>query len=188
MSKIDHSLFDASAHALDQVAGPCPQCGGKLVIRHVGKHSFIGCSSYPACDYSKPLKGQESSILKVLDQASCPQCGAPLAVKQGRYGMFIGCTAFPACHYIAEDQDEKDTDTPCPSCHKGELLERVNRFGKTFYSCDQYPHCKYVLNDPPVAQSCPKCGWGLMVKKTLRGKAVLQCPAKGCGHIVEESN
>ncbi|EKE68057.1 topoisomerase DNA-binding C4 zinc finger domain-containing protein [Gallaecimonas xiamenensis] len=186
MSKIDHSLFDADTHALAQIDDPCPDCGGKLQLRHVGKHSFIGCASYPACHYSRPVKGHESAVLKVLDSAPCPQCGAPLAVKQGRYGMFIGCTAFPACHYIADDQDEKDTGTPCPACRHGELLERVNRFGKTFYACNQYPQCKYVLNDPPVAQACPDCGWALMVRRTLKGKAVLQCPVKGCAKVLAQ--
>ncbi|WP_417361715.1 topoisomerase DNA-binding C4 zinc finger domain-containing protein [Gallaecimonas pentaromativorans] len=178
MSKIDHSLFDTHSH--ERVDEACPQCGQALVMRHVGKSSFIGCSGYPGCDYTRPVKGHESAVLKVLDEAPCPQCGAPLAVKQGRYGMFIGCSAFPACHYIAEDQDEKDTGTSCPSCGEGELLERVNRFGKTFYACDRYPKCKYVLNDPPVKEPCPVCGWAVMVRRSQKGREVLRCPVKGC--------
>lgn len=178
MSKIDQSLFRAQEHETLEEA--CPQCGSGLVMRHVGKHSFIGCSGYPSCDYTRPVKGHESAILKVLDEALCPECGSVLAVKQGRFGMFIGCTAFPNCHYIADDKEEKDTGMPCPSCGEGELLERVNRFGKTFFACDQYPKCKYVVNDPPVRESCPECGWGIMVKKSVKGKTLLKCPVKGC--------
>ncbi|WP_406665427.1 topoisomerase DNA-binding C4 zinc finger domain-containing protein [Gallaecimonas sp. GXIMD1310] len=180
MSKIDHSLFDAHEHALEREYEVCPKCGSELVVRHAGKHSFWGCASYPQCDYSRPFKAPEATIMKVLDEAPCPCCHKPLAVKQGRFGMFIGCTGFPECHYIADDSDEKDTGTPCPQCRQGELLERVNRFGKTFYACDRYPKCKYVVNDPPVAVACPTCQWPVMVEKTVKGQRRYCCPVKGC--------
>ena len=35
--------------------GNCPKCGNKLLIKK-GKYGlFIGCSSYPSCDYTKKL-------------------------------------------------------------------------------------------------------------------------------------
>ncbi|MFQ3236205.1 MAG: putative DNA topoisomerase, partial [Paraglaciecola sp.] len=55
MSKIDHSLFATQESTYAEDAGPCQQCGAKLKIRRGKNGPFIGCSDYPACDFSKPL-------------------------------------------------------------------------------------------------------------------------------------
>ncbi|WP_341502633.1 topoisomerase DNA-binding C4 zinc finger domain-containing protein [Gallaecimonas sp. GXIMD4217] len=183
MSKIDHSLFSAHEHALEKEYEVCPQCGSELVVRHSPKGPFLGCASYPKCDYKRALKSQDSQTLKVLDEAPCPQCGKALAVKQGRYGMFIGCTGFPDCHYVADSDEEQDTGLPCPRCNKGELLERVNKFGKRFWGCSRYPGCKFLLNEQPREGQCASCGFGLLVS-TRQGK--LRCADKKCGAIQED--
>ncbi len=60
------------------VLGTCPECGGKIVIRHgrTGKR-FAGCSNYPECrvTYPLPQKGQISPAGEV-----CERCGAPVVV------------------------------------------------------------------------------------------------------------
>ena len=33
--------------------GICPQCGGKLIMRNGKYGSFIGCSNFPNCRYTK---------------------------------------------------------------------------------------------------------------------------------------
>ncbi|MFC3033203.1 topoisomerase DNA-binding C4 zinc finger domain-containing protein [Pseudoalteromonas fenneropenaei] len=183
MSKIDQQLFDVSRHALEREYEVCPQCGAELVIKYSKNGAFLGCGSYPNCDYVRPLHHHDGHVIKQLD-SMCPECAKPLVVRNGRYGMFIGCSGFPACHYIASQQQEVAHQAlpACPKCNKGHLTKRVNKFGKHFYSCERYPQCKYSVNLPPVAQSCEACGWPLLVEKKRGAKTVLQCPQKSCQH------
>ena len=157
----------------------CPLCQQPLVIKSGKSGPFLGCSTYPACSYLKPLHQHETSIVKVLDTERCPKCGKALAVKNGRYGMFIGCTNYPQCDFIVHEQDEQPAAQrlPCPKCKDGQLTERVNKFGKAFWGCDNYPKCKFLLNDTPVAGHCELCHFGLLVEK----KHQLFCADKRCG-------
>mgnify|MGYP000901318299 CR=1 FL=1 len=116
----------------------------------------------------------------VLDGTHCPLCNSSLAVKQGRYGMFIGCTNFPTCEHIEDTNQKDDVGVSCPSCKTGELFEKTNRYGKTFYSCDQYPSCKYVINYPPVNEICPECAWPMLVERKMASGNVHICPQKKC--------
>ncbi|MEC4090360.1 type I DNA topoisomerase [Pseudoalteromonas rubra] len=187
MSKIDHSLFNADQHALEREYEVCPKCGSELVIKHSKSGPFLGCASYPACDYIRAIAHHDNHDIKVLEDSACPLCSEPLVVRNGRYGMFIGCTGYPQCHYIAHDEEpEEAPGPPCPKCHKGTLHKRKNKYGKFFYACDTYPQCKYNVNHPPIAHPCEACGWPVMVQKHRGGKAVLQCPQKVCQHTIEE--
>ncbi|QJR81000.1 hypothetical protein CA267_009515 [Alteromonas pelagimontana] len=178
MSKIDHSLFSAGEHALEHAFGNCPECNNALHIRNSKSGAFLGCSAYPDCQFSKPLHDNQITILKEIDGTACPICGATMAIKKGRYGMFIGCTNFPECHHIEPIKQQEDTKLTCPKCQSGHLLERTNKYGKRFFSCDHYPQCRYVLNFPPVAGPCPKCGWGLLISK----KGQICCPQPMCDY------
>lgn len=176
MSKIDHSLFRADEHALTGVFGDCPDCGKPLRIRNSKKGPFVGCSGYPDCEYSKPLHDTQTTTLKLLEGTACPECGSDMAIKKGRYGMFIGCSNFPECHHIAPIKTQEDTHIHCPACKEGQLIERTNKYGKQFFSCDRYPQCRYVLNSQPVSGPCPECGWGVLIRK----KGKLTCPQAAC--------
>jgi putative DNA topoisomerase len=189
MSKIDHSLFSANQHALEKEYEVCPKCGSELVIRNSKSGPFLGCVSYPTCDFIRSLVQHDTQQIKVLDDSPCPECANPLVVKNGRYGMFIGCTGYPDCHYIAHDEKEPEAESlpPCPKCKKGQLVARSNKFGKTFYSCDSYPSCKYTLNLKPVTHSCPACQWPVMTQKKMANGDVLQCPQKNCSHKITMS-
>lgn len=186
MSKIDPSLFDTDVNGNKE---DCPQCGSELVIKNSKKGLFLGCKSYPDCDYIHPINQKETSEIKILEASLCPECDKPLAIKNGRYGMFIGCTGYPQCNYIVhEDVQPSDNAINCPKCKKGLLTKRNNKYGKVFYSCDTYPTCKYSVNKEPVANECPKCGWSIMLKKDKSVKSVLQCPQKTCQYKVEVEN
>ncbi len=167
--------------------GDCPQCSSPLQLKFVGKNTFIGCTAYPKCDYSQSFNKNEVITLKVIDDSHCLECASQLAVKKGRYGMFIGCTNFPDCHFISTNQTTHDKPqyqpVGCPSCQSGKLHRKQNRFGKFFYACDNYPACKHVENDEPVAKVCPKCQVKMMLKKK---KDVFICVNKKCKHVVNE--
>lgn len=179
MSKIDPDLFSASASSH---AESCPDCGAPLVIRQGKLGAFLGCSTYPACQFLRPLASHSVEIQKVLEGAPCPECGHPLAIKKGRYGLFIGCTQYPLCTHIESSEPTETRDVSCPACGKGHLVSRTSRYGKTFYACDAYPACKYVVNDEPVAGPCPVCGWGILVIRTTRQGQRRCCPQKLCDY------
>ncbi len=186
MSKIDHDLFSAHEHALDKELDTCPECNSELVIRHSQSGPFIGCTKYPACSYTKSLIDHDVQQIKVLDDSFCPDCSELLAVKNGRYGMFIGCTGYPNCLYIVQQDRPEETLPECPKCHKGELVKRSNKSGKTFYSCNAYPDCNYILNQLPLDQKCPSCGWNVLIEKSLSSGKSIQCPQKNCDYKTEQ--
>lgn len=180
MTKTDSGLFKQHEHALEKEDEVCPECGNELAIRNSKSGPFIGCTNYPACKFIRNLGDHQVNTIKVLDKPACPECENPLAVKNGRYGMFIGCTNFPQCKYVAHMDESEDTGVSCPSCKKGELIQRSNRYGKTFFACDAYPKCKYAVNQQPINQPCPECGWAILVEKQTAKGLIYQCPQKSC--------
>ena len=178
MSKIDHSLFSAHEHALADAYGDCPECGSHLAIKHGKSGPFLGCSGYPECHYTRAVYDNHIEVLTEVAGSACPICSSVMAIKKGRYGMFLGCMNFPACHYLQPLQEKNDTKVVCPSCHHGHLIERTNKYGKQFFACDDYPKCRYVVNFPPVAQTCEKCGWEVLIKK----RDGLYCPQINCDY------
>jgi DNA topoisomerase-1 len=172
---------DVTQEAIDEA---CPQCGKPLSIR-LGRHSrFIGCTSYPECNYTRSLdedKSDGASQPDVIDGRLCPQCNSALQLKVGRYGKFIGCSNYQNCKFLEPLQKPADTGVDCPDCHQGKILKRKSRAGKIFYSCARYPDCKYALWNEPVAQACPKCAWPLLTLKTTKKRGTeLVCPHTPC--------
>ncbi|WP_298444627.1 topoisomerase DNA-binding C4 zinc finger domain-containing protein [uncultured Ferrimonas sp.] len=187
MAKIDQQLFSNHEHALESDHGNCPDCGQPLQLKH-GKHgAFVGCSAYPNCEFHRPLVEKAQTDDEIMEGTQCPKCSLPLALKSGRYGFYIGCSGYPECdHIVRQDEPEQQESLPsCPQCQTEPLTARTNRFGKKFYACSDYPKCKYLLNDKPVAQSCPECGWGVLVAKKVRGKRMLCCPQRACKYQTE---
>ncbi|PIY97266.1 MAG: DNA topoisomerase I, partial [Candidatus Kerfeldbacteria bacterium CG_4_10_14_0_8_um_filter_42_10] len=40
---------------------------------------------------------------------------------------------------------------------QGDIVEKRSRRGKTFYSCNKYPECKFALWSKPNGETCPDC-------------------------------
>ncbi len=153
----------------EEIDEQCPKCQKKLCIKLGRNGRFIGCTGYPDCDFTRPLNenaNQEGP--EVIADRKCPKCGGDLHIKVGRYGKFIGCSNYPNCKFIEPLNKPKDTGVSCPACKQGTILERRSRNGKIFYSCDQYPKCKYALWNPPEATTCPQCQWPIMMIKTTK--------------------
>ena len=185
------SRKDATTEALEE---PCPQCAKPLLLRFGKRGRFIGCSGYPECNYTRNMDGSEQAEQdnKPIEGRVCPECGAPLLQRVGRYGPFIGCSAYPKCRHVEKVADKKeDTGISCPSCHKGTLVRKRGRQGRSFFSCSTYPECKYALSYPPVAEPCPQCGGPiLMLRTTKRHGTEKVCPNKECGFAqpVQDTN
>lgn len=77
---------------------PCPDCGGKLVIKRGRFGQFIACENYPKCKYTKSIENK----LKI----KCPKCGktdgGEVVVKKTKKGRtFYGCSRYPTCDYAS---------------------------------------------------------------------------------------
>ncbi len=78
---------------------------------------------------------------------------------------------------------EEETDEICDICGRN-LVVKVGRFGK-FLACPGYPDCKFTK---PIVERmpgrCPKCGSGMLKKKSKKGYAYYACE-KGadCGFM-----
>ncbi len=137
----------------------CPKCKKPLLKIWSKDKYFYGCSNYPDCDFTAPL---ESLGFKKEDYAEdfdweqkCPKCGAEMKLKHGKFGPFLGCSSYPKCQGIVNIPKkgekvvslEDSPDCPAVGCD-GKIIGRKTRFGKTFYSCSNYPECDVVVNDP----------------------------------------
>jgi len=176
---------DITQEALEE---HCPQCGQLLCIRLGKRGRFIGCSGYPNCDYTRNLDDDNpvsaaAAAPEVVADRSCPQCGSALHIKQGRYSKFIGCSQYPKCKYKESLEKPLDTGVSCPQCQQGSLIRKKSRYGSFFYSCSCYPSCKYAIAHEPIAETCPKCHWPvLMLKTTKRRGSEKVCPQKQCDY------
>ena len=162
----------------------CPECGKPLVIRYGKYGKFIACSGFPECHYRRPLQEKEKEPSQETDQV-CEKCGRPMVIKRGRYGPFLACSGFPECRNTKPLKERKGTGVPCPECHKGELMERRSKRGRTFYSCSRYPTCKFSLWNRPVNESCPECQSPYLVIRKIGKKIYKCCPDKACGYREE---
>ena len=188
----------------------CPECGSQLLMRFGRYGTFIGCSGYPTCKYTRDLEAPAPAAANASDQAAnpgaaapgeggdangaapaaeeippCEECGKPMALRRSRFGTFYGCTGYPECKGIRKigpkAEPPKPTGVACPDCGKGEIEEKRSRRGKVFYSCNRYPDCKFALWNRPVLKPCPDCGAPFLLEKTTkRAGTRLICNTEGC--------
>jgi DNA topoisomerase-1 len=156
---------------------PCPKCGSKLLER-IGKNGlFLGCSSYPDCEYTE----DQEKLEEPEDAPECPDCGAtPMVLRKGRFGPFWACPNYPKCKGIVK-ADPKGIPVPpdvpldekCPACGKN-FVKRHGRFGE-FTCCIDYPTCKTVKKETSETP-CPDCGATPMVMRKGRFGPFWACP------------
>ncbi|WP_025730271.1 type I DNA topoisomerase [Atopobacter phocae] len=103
---------------------------------------------------------------------SCPECGNDMVIKLGRYGKFYACSNFPDCRHT--EAIVKKVGVTCPTCQKGDVIERKTKKNRLFYGCSRYPECEFVSWDKPLPRNCPKCDHFLIEKK-VRGGMQVQC-------------
>ena len=110
----------------------------------------------------------------------CEKCGSPMVYKMGRYGKFMACSNFPDCRNTKPIL--KKIGVTCPSCKKGDIVERKSKKNRVFYGCDTYPECEFVSWDKPIGRSCPKCDQYLVEKRT---KKQVQIKCSNCDYKEE---
>ena len=158
----------------------CPECGKPLMKKFGRFGSFLACSAYPECKYTKDVAGGSEKPVDEPTDEVCPTCAKPMVIKHGRFGKFIACSGYPECK--TTKPLTLGIVCPAPDCG-GQLVERRTRRGKTFFSCTNYPTCKFALWTRPVAEPCPKCGAPFMTERVARGgKVTRTCVRETCGY------
>ncbi|MBU0485728.1 MAG: type I DNA topoisomerase [Proteobacteria bacterium] len=166
---------------------PCKLCEGKLVIKWGKMGEFLACENYPDCKHTQDFKkGDDGTIIPVEREEAkesgetCEKCGKPMVHKHGRYGKFLACSGYPECKHI----QAQTTGVKCPEekC-TGEIVQKISKRGKVFYSCNRYPKCTFALWDKPVNEACPLCESPYLIEKITKKEGVsLRCPNKECGY------
>jgi ssDNA-binding Zn-finger/Zn-ribbon topoisomerase 1 len=59
---------------------------------------------------------------------------------------------------VRNDENAKPNSSgvKCPTCQEGEIVERRGRFG-IFWSCANYPKCKFAIKARPTGKTCSMC-------------------------------
>lgn len=109
----------------------------------------------------------------------CEKCGGKMVVKVSRFGWFLACSNYPKCKNIHPLDKKIGMRCPIEGC-EGEIVEKISKKGRLFYTCTHYPECKFISWDEPVAEECPYCKNSYLVKI----KDGLKCPS--CGRKVED--
>jgi DNA topoisomerase-1 len=167
---------------------PCELCPGKMVIRWGKNGEFLACEKFPDCKHTRDFTRNENGELIPVQREQpeesgeiCEKCGRPLVYKRGKYGKFLACSGYPECRNIRS----LGTGVVCPEegCD-GEIVQKVSKRGKVFYSCNRYPKCTFALWDKPVSQPCPLCGAPfLLEKESKKSGRQLKCASKTCKYV-----
>lgn len=113
----------------------CPRCSGDIVVRSGKYGKFKGCSNYPKCKWTSPMKGKKRRRAEPTDE-ECPECGGKVVIRKGKYGRFRSCTNYPDCDWSAPL-----AMGTCPKCGS-DLVERKAKQG-IYWGCLNYPDCRY---------------------------------------------
>jgi DNA topoisomerase I len=161
----------------------CEKCGKPLVIKW-GKHgSFLACTGYPECTFTRELTVDlpdvdGADLSEQGDEEYCENCGRPMVLKKGRFGTFLACTGYPDCKTTkqiggAQKKPDVALDEKCPQCSSN-LVQKFGRFGE-FTACSNYPTCKYV-KQKTIGVSCPECSEGeISERRSKKGKTFFGC-------------
>jgi DNA topoisomerase I len=127
----------------------CQLCGKPMLFRWSRRGTFLGCSGFPKCKYSRPAKRTEDGKIELVEVETidkvCDKCGKPMMVKYYNRGRFLSCSDYPKCRHT----EPYPTGVKCPQAGcDGELVERSSRRGP-FYGCSKYPDCKYTSRKLP---------------------------------------
>ncbi len=172
----EQNLRQASSYGDERTEEVCGKCG-HFMIRRIGKFGkYLACSNYPECQNIISEAEEEVSGIR------CPKCGEHMVVKSGKFGKFLACPRYPDCRstMVMPTDEEPKLVGKCPECGSS-MTVRKSKKGKTYYSCLNYPDCKFMSWDIPTGEKCPTCGGALVT--TARGN--IKCSTKDCIYKVK---
>jgi len=164
----------------------CDRCGNKMEIRWGKYGEFLSCSAYPECKNSKMFSRDEEGKIKIrkahVTDERCPQCGSLMVIKEGKFGKFMACSKYPDCK--GTKAFSTGVRCPQPRC-EGELVQRRTKRGRIFYSCGNYPKCRFALWQKPIPRPCPQCGAPFLVEKSTKKGIKAVCVEGECNYQEE---
>ncbi len=99
ISALDQDLSPHLFPANDGGTDPrvCPACADGRLSLKLGKFgAFVGCSNYPACQYTRPLvsatgeqNGQDGDAIGPQLLGPDPETGMPITLRKGPYGTYL---------------------------------------------------------------------------------------------------
>ncbi len=152
------SRKDVIAEETDEI---CEKCTKPMIVRMGRYGKFLACSGFPECKNIKSLPGKSGSggeEQKEGDQETteiCEKCESPLLKKRGKFGFFWGCTKYPDCTFI-KPFGQRKLGIPCPTCAKGEVIQRRSKKGKIYYACSRGKECEFISWTRPEGESAEK--------------------------------
>ncbi len=160
----------------------CEKCAKAMVIKWGRFGSYLACSGYPECKNTKEFVETPEGLRIVPKETAtdqiCERCGQGMVIRNGRFGRFMACGGYPEC----KNTKPIALGVACPDCG-GQLTEKKSRNGKTFYSCTNYPTCKFALWDRPLPRPCPACNAPFLLEQRGRGGQVkILCRTEGCDY------
>ena len=161
----------------------------KLDAVEIGKEQWQKVIDQFYKPFEKELEKAEEGIekIQIKDEPAgfdCDLCGHPMVIKLGRYGKFYACSNFPECRNTKAIT--KEIGVTCPTCGKGQVIERKTKRNRIFYGCDRYPDCEFTSWDLPVGRNCPKCDHYLVEKKVRGGGKQVICSNSDCDYQEEK--
>lgn len=96
----------------------CPKCGNELTLKLWSTAAYVGCSSYPECDYRRLITGDEESASTEGGKGTAtgrslgndPATGYEMLVKTGPYGPYVELQSPKAKKRVSIPKDLKAAD------------------------------------------------------------------------------
>jgi DNA topoisomerase-1 len=77
---------DVTQELMDEA---CPKCGKPLATRLGKRGSFVGCTAYPECDYTRSTTGEISPEDARKELGNDPETNLPVLLLRGPYGYYV---------------------------------------------------------------------------------------------------
>ena len=77
---------DVTQQLMDEA---CPKCGKPLATRLGKRGSFVGCTAYPECDYTRSTSGEISPEDARKELGNDPVSNLPVLLLRGPYGYYV---------------------------------------------------------------------------------------------------
>lgn len=97
------------------ITRPCPECGGKLVVKKSRFGRFLACERYPDCKGALPY----------FVNVRCPRegCDGELVERTAKRGLQYTCHNYPECRFRSYDQP---VAVSCPECGSPSMFRGKN--------------------------------------------------------------
>lgn len=163
--------WEKAQKVVEKVWEKCPKCWNDLIYRYSKTWKFIGCSSFPDCDFidnPKEDKDALESLKAKYEWKPCPDwIDWTIVVKTWRFWPFLASSEYPKVKWIGKILSEKDQLLEDILKEKWMLVdeesweELVVKNSKRwqFLAAKNYPKVK-------IAKNIPKEVWDELKKRT----------------------